>query len=52
MLFLWVSLTPNVQARSFNADPDLVRISVGLEDVSDLRARVQRALNAVEKAKK
>ncbi|KAJ6111612.1 hypothetical protein N7523_007673 [Penicillium sp. IBT 18751x] len=39
-------------ARSFNVDPDLVRISVGLEDVSDLRARFQRALEAVEKAKK
>ncbi|KAJ5152859.1 Cystathionine gamma-synthase [Penicillium canariense] len=39
-------------ARSFNVDPDLVRISVGLEEVSDLRSRVQRALDAVEKAKK
>ncbi|KAJ5118538.1 hypothetical protein N7526_010175 [Penicillium atrosanguineum] len=39
-------------ARSFNVDPDLVRISAGLEDVSDLRARFQRALDAVEKARK
>ncbi|CAG7938046.1 unnamed protein product [Penicillium nalgiovense] len=35
-------------ARSFNVDPDLVRISVGLEDVHDLRSRVQRALDAVQ----
>ena len=40
------------QARSFNVDPDLVRISVGLEEVSDLRGRFQRALDAVEKVKK
>lgn len=38
--------------RSFNVDPDLVRISVGLEDVSDLRSRVQRALDAVENVRK
>ncbi|KAJ5652515.1 hypothetical protein N7507_009941 [Penicillium longicatenatum] len=38
-------------ARSFNVDPDLVRISVGLEDLADLRARFQRALEAVEKVK-
>ncbi|KAJ5594540.1 uncharacterized protein N7459_000748 [Penicillium hispanicum] len=38
--------------RSFGVDPDLVRISVGLEDVSDLRSRVRRALDAVEKAQK
>lgn len=36
------------QARSFNVDPDLVRISVGLEEVPDLRSRVQRALDAVQ----
>ncbi|KZN86860.1 Cystathionine gamma-synthase [Penicillium chrysogenum] len=35
-------------ARSFDVDPDLVRISVGLEDVHDLRSRVQRALDAVQ----
>ncbi|KAJ5114601.1 hypothetical protein NUU61_000360 [Penicillium alfredii] len=38
-------------AKSFDVDPNLVRVSVGLEDVSDLRSRVQRALDAVEKAK-
>ena len=37
------------QARTFDVDPDLVRISVGLEDAADLRARVQRALDAVQK---
>jgi hypothetical protein len=41
-----------LQARSFNVDPDLVRISVGLEEVSDLRGRFQRALDAVEKVAK
>lgn len=41
-----------IQARSFNVDPDLVRISVGLEEVSDLRRRFQRALDAVEKVQK
>ncbi|KAJ5124661.1 Pyridoxal phosphate-dependent transferase major region subdomain 2 [Penicillium bovifimosum] len=35
-------------ARSFNVDPDLVRISVGLEEVSDLRSTFQRALDAVQ----
>jgi cystathionine beta-lyase/cystathionine gamma-synthase len=40
------------QAKSFNVDPDLVRISVGLEEVSDLRSRFQTALDAVEKAQK
>lgn len=35
-----------------NVDPDLVRISIGLEDLSDLRARFQRALDAVEMARK
>ncbi|KAF3403789.1 hypothetical protein F1880_010235 [Penicillium rolfsii] len=39
-------------ARSFNVDPDLVRISIGLEEVSDLRGRFQRALDAVEKVAK
>ncbi|KAJ5233468.1 uncharacterized protein N7469_005234 [Penicillium citrinum] len=39
-------------AKSFNVDPDLVRISVGLEDLSDLRSRIETALKAVEKARK
>ncbi|KAJ5726472.1 uncharacterized protein N7483_007829 [Penicillium malachiteum] len=39
-------------ARSFNVDPDLVRISVGLEEVPDLRARFQTALDAVAKVEK
>ncbi|KAJ5937466.1 hypothetical protein N7454_004766 [Penicillium verhagenii] len=39
-------------ARSFNVDPDLVRISVGLEDLADLRSRFQRALDAVENVRK
>ncbi|KAJ6086933.1 hypothetical protein N7467_005847 [Penicillium canescens] len=39
-------------ARSFNVDPDLVRVSVGLEEVPDLRARVQRALDAVQNVRK
>ncbi|CAI7600645.1 unnamed protein product [Penicillium pancosmium] len=39
-------------AKSFNVDPDLVRISVGLEEVSDLRSRFKTALDAVEKARK
>ncbi|SPB51962.1 unnamed protein product [Aspergillus niger] len=34
-------------ASSFGVDFDLVRISVGLEDVSDLRQRFQQALKAV-----
>ncbi|KAJ5510847.1 Pyridoxal phosphate-dependent transferase major region subdomain 2 [Penicillium expansum] len=38
-------------ARSFNVDPDLVRISVGLEEVPDLRSRVQRALDAVQRVR-
>ncbi|CAG8242624.1 unnamed protein product [Penicillium salamii] len=41
-------LTSFYQARSFDVDPDLVRISVGLEEVPDLRARFQRALDAVQ----
>ena len=36
-------------ASQFDIEPDLVRISVGLEDQEDLIARVDRALNAVEK---
>ncbi|KAJ5692085.1 hypothetical protein N7462_001508 [Penicillium macrosclerotiorum] len=38
-------------ARSFNVDPDLVRISVGLEDVADLRSRFQQALDAIQKTR-
>lgn len=36
-----------LQASTFGIDSDLVRISVGLEDVSDLCSRIQRALDAV-----
>ncbi|KAB8076694.1 pyridoxal phosphate-dependent transferase [Aspergillus leporis] len=36
-------------ASSFGVEFDLVRISVGLEDLSDLRCLVQRALDAVAK---
>lgn len=43
--------TDIVQARSFGIDSDLVRISIGLEDVPDLSVRVQHALEAVEKAR-
>ncbi|KAJ5819679.1 hypothetical protein N7474_005270 [Penicillium riverlandense] len=39
-------------AKSFGVESDLVRTSVGLEDVADLRSRVQRALDAVEAARK
>ncbi|KAE8375319.1 pyridoxal phosphate-dependent transferase [Aspergillus bertholletiae] len=38
-------------ASSFGVEFDLVRISVGLEDVSDLRCRFQRALEAVAEVK-
>ncbi|KAJ9326478.1 hypothetical protein DTO027B5_297 [Paecilomyces variotii] len=37
-------------ARSFNVDPDLVRISVGLEDSADLSERFKRALAAAQDA--
>ncbi|EPS26566.1 Cystathionine gamma-synthase [Penicillium oxalicum] len=37
--------------KTYNVDPDLVRISVGLEELPDLRRRFQRALEAVEKVK-
>ncbi|KAL1851777.1 Cystathionine gamma-synthase [Paecilomyces lecythidis] len=37
-------------ARSFDVDPDLVRISVGLEDTADLSGRFQRALAAAKDA--
>jgi len=47
-----MELTNFFQAKSFNVDPDLVRISVGLEDLSDLRSRFETALKAVEKARK
>ncbi|KAE8348484.1 pyridoxal phosphate-dependent transferase [Aspergillus coremiiformis] len=36
-------------ASSFGVESDLVRISVGLENVSDLRCRFQQALDAVAK---
>ncbi|KAJ5110749.1 hypothetical protein N7532_001284 [Penicillium argentinense] len=39
-------------AKSFNVDPDLVRISIGLEEVPDLRSRFQTALDAVQKSRK
>ncbi|RHZ53069.1 cystathionine gamma-synthase [Aspergillus thermomutatus] len=38
-------------AASFGVESNLVRISVGLEDVSDLRDQVQRALAAAAQAK-
>ncbi|KNG88022.1 cystathionine gamma-synthase [Aspergillus nomiae NRRL 13137] len=38
-------------ASSFGVEFDLVRISVGLEDISDLRYRFQQALEAVAKVK-
>ncbi|KAJ6153791.1 hypothetical protein N7470_006750, partial [Penicillium chermesinum] len=37
-------------AKSFGVEADLVRVSVGLEELPDLRLRVQKALDAVEKA--
>ena len=40
------------QASSFGVEFDLVRISVGLEDVPLLRAKVQQALDAVAKISK
>ncbi|KAL5332645.1 pyridoxal phosphate-dependent transferase [Aspergillus crustosus] len=39
-------------ARSFGVEFDLVRISVGLEDTSFLRSRVQHALDAVAQSQK
>lgn len=41
-----------LQASSFGIDFDLVRISVGLEDTPELRARFQQALDAVANVKK
>ncbi|PYH95207.1 cystathionine gamma-synthase [Aspergillus ellipticus CBS 707.79] len=38
-------------ANSFGVDFDLVRISVGLEDIPDLRHRIQQALDAVAQIK-
>ncbi|KAL2001247.1 hypothetical protein VTN02DRAFT_1978 [Thermoascus thermophilus] len=38
-------------ARSFGVDSDLVRISVGLEDSTDLCTRIQQALDAVQNVK-
>lgn len=40
-----------MQASSFGVEFDLVRISVGLEDVQDLQTRFQHALDAVSKAR-
>ena len=37
-------------AKSYGVDPDLVRISVGLEDVSVLRRWIEHALEAARKA--
>lgn len=34
--------------QQFGVDPDLIRVSVGLEDPAELRAKVRRALDAVE----
>ena len=34
--------------KQFGVDPDLIRISVGLEDADELRSKVQNALKAVE----
>lgn len=48
-MFLFLT---SYQARSFNVDPDLVRVSVGLEEVPDLQGRFQRALDAVQSTKK
>jgi cystathionine beta-lyase/cystathionine gamma-synthase len=45
-------LTSIAQANSFGVEFDLVRISVGLEEASFLRTRVQHALDAVAKAQK
>ncbi|KAJ5885310.1 Cystathionine gamma-synthase [Penicillium taxi] len=39
-------------AKSYDIDPDLIRVSVGLEDVADLRSTFQQALDAAEKANK
>lgn len=35
-------------AAEFGVDKNLVRISIGLEDIADLRAKVQNALAAVK----
>lgn len=40
------------QASSFGIDFDLVRVSVGLEDIPDIRSRFQQALDAVASVKK
>lgn len=41
---------PLQQARSFGVAPDLVRISVGLEDAHKLEAIFDRALDAAKRA--
>lgn len=40
------------QASTFGIASDLVRISVGLEDISDLSSRMGRALSAAANATK
>ena len=39
-----------LQASAFGIEADLVRVSVGLEDIPDLCSRVQRALAAAKAA--
>lgn len=40
------------QASSFGIDFNLVRVSVGLEDIPDIHSRFQQALDAVASVKK
>ena len=46
------SVADNSQASSFGIDFDLVRVSVGLEDIPDIRSRFQQALDAVANVKR
>lgn len=46
------SVADNSQASSFGIDFDLVRVSVGLEDIPDIRSKFQQALDAVASVKK
>lgn len=46
------SMSDISQASSFGIDFDLVRVSVGLEDIPDIRSRFQQALDAVASVKK
>lgn len=41
-----------LQASLFGIDFDLVRVSVGLEDIPDIRSRFQQALDAVASVKR